>query len=140
VPPWRDGGSWRERIRACLIELLSFLDDDPVSGRLVIVESLGAGRLVLERRGRVLAPLIAAVEEGRGEAKRAPEPPPLVAEGVASAVLSVLHGRLLEGDIRPLLGLVNSLTSMIVLPYLGPAASRAELERPSAPPSRPDSG
>ena len=130
VPAWRDGGSWRERIRGSLIELLSFLDDDPVTGRLVVVESLGAGRLILERRGRVLAQMIAFVDEGRDEAKGGSGPAPLVAEGVAGAVFSVIHARMLAGDRRPLLELAGPLMSTIVLPYLGPAAARRELERP----------
>ncbi len=125
-------GKWRERIRAGLIELLSFLDGDPGTGRLVIVETLGAGREVLQHRGHVLAQVIAAVDEGRAEGKAGVEPPPLAAEGVVGAVLSVIHGRLIEGERRsPLIDLVNPLMSMIVLPFLGSPASRRELERPA---------
>ena len=160
-PPSRGAGGWRERIRASLTALLRFLDYDPGTGRLVVVETLGAGARALERRQRVLAQIITAVDEGRLEAKKSDGPPPLTAEGVAGAVLSVIHGRLLAG-LPPALGgprmgeknpgrrvappapshggprmgeLLNPLMSMIVLPYLGPAAARGELERtvPRAP-------
>jgi len=142
LPAWQAQGAWWERVRASLIELLSFLDNDPVTGRLVVVEALGAGPRALERRGHVLALLIAAVEEGRGEAKRAHEPPPLTSEGVVGAVASILYGRMLarpavgEDRSEPLIELTGPLMSMIVLPYLGPAAARRELERPAPKSSR----
>jgi AcrR family transcriptional regulator/DNA-binding MarR family transcriptional regulator len=121
---------WREKIRAGLCTLLQLLDDDPGMGRLVIVETLGAGPKALERRRRVLAQVITIVDEGRLEAKRSDGPPPLTAEGIVGAVFSLIHARMLEGGRRPLLELVNPLMSMVVLPYLGPAAARRELTLP----------
>src|SRR5450759_1436351 len=117
-------------MRAGLCALLELLDYDPGTGRLVVVETLGAGPRALERRRRVLAQVIAIVDEGRLEAKKGDGPPPLTAEGLAGAVLSVIHARMLAGDRRPLVELVNPLMSMIVLPYLGAAAARKELQRP----------
>ena len=136
LPAWQGPGAWRERIRASLIELLSFLDNDPVTGRLIVVETLGAGPRALERRWSVLAHVIAAVEEGRTEVKRAHEPPPLTGEGVVGAVSSVIYGRMLagprmgDGGSGTLIELTGPLMSMIVLPYLGPAAARREVDRP----------
>ena len=43
---------WRIRMRAALIGLLEFLEDEPAMGRLCIVETLGAGAKVHERRWR----------------------------------------------------------------------------------------
>jgi AcrR family transcriptional regulator/DNA-binding MarR family transcriptional regulator len=131
VPAYERPGKWRERIRASLVELLSFLDNDPGTGRLVIVETLGAGREALRRRKRVLTRVIRAVDEGRREAKTGSEPPRLTAEGVTGGVLSVLHGRLIEENQGSYLELLNPLMSMTVLPYLGSAAARAELSRPT---------
>ncbi len=122
--------SWAARIRASLIALLSFLDAEPFMARLLIVESLGAGPRALQRRSRVLAILIAAVDEGRREAKGGPEPAPLSAEGVVGAVLSVLHTRLLQKNPGRLVELTNPFMGMIVLPYLGAAAASRELARP----------
>ncbi len=136
LPPWQGPGAWRERVRASLVELLAFLDNDPVTGRLLVVETLGAGHRALERRGQVLAHVIAAVEEGRAEVKGAHEPPLLTGEGVVGAVASVIYGRMLggpgvgDGGSGPLIELTGPLMSMIVLPYLGPAAARREVERP----------
>jgi AcrR family transcriptional regulator len=127
---------WAERIRSSLTGLLSFLDVERGAGRLLIVGSLGAGVKALERRERVLAQMISLVDEGgtlKGtgkETKSGSQLPPLTSEGVVGGVLSVLYSRLLQNDPGRLLSLTGPLMSMIVLPYLGPAAARKELSRP----------
>ncbi|HEV3093636.1 MAG TPA: TetR family transcriptional regulator [Solirubrobacteraceae bacterium] len=128
-PAYEQPGKWRERIRVGLIELLLFLDDDPVAARLVIVETLGSGPEALQRRGNVLARVTDAVDEGRREAEADLTLSRITAEGIVGGVLSVLHGRLLEDSRESYLELVNLLMSMIVLPYMGPAAARRELSR-----------
>jgi AcrR family transcriptional regulator len=143
VPAYEHPGPWRAKIRAALISLLEVLDDDPGMGRLVIVETLGAGPRALERRRRVLAQVVTIVDEGRREAKKGDGPPPLTAEGIVGGVFSLIHSRLLEGRGGPLVALpapshggprmgelTGPLMSMIVLPYLGQAAARRELDRP----------
>jgi len=130
LPAYEQPGRWRERMRAALTALLEVLDYEPGMGRLVIVETLGAGPNALERRSRVLAQVITAVDEGRLETKKSDGPPPLTAEGVVGAVLAVLHGRLLKKNPGRLIELTGPLMGMIVLPYLGPAAARRELDRP----------
>ena len=133
---------WIERVRTALTGLLAFLDVEPAMGQLLIVGSLGAEIGALEHRRDVLARMMALVDEGRAEAKA--ELPPLAAEGVVGGVLSVLHSRLLSaapnegqagGADGALLDLIGPLMSMIVLPYLGPAAARKELARPAPKPS-----
>jgi AcrR family transcriptional regulator len=126
---------WAERIRMALTALLSFLDVERGVGQLLVVGSLGAGTNALERRQRVLAQIITVIDEGRKEAKSGSELPLLTAEGVVGGALSVIHARLLaclpSAMGGPRMGeFVNPLMSMIVLPYLGPAAARRELERP----------
>ena len=121
--------TWRERVRAGLIALLFFLDEEPAIGKLLIVESLSGGPRTLERRAQVVAQIIRAIDEGRDEAKAA-SPPPLTAEGVVGGVLTVIHSRLVEGEHGSLAALANPLMSMIVLPYLGAAVARREIDRP----------
>jgi AcrR family transcriptional regulator len=146
---------WQKKIRAALTALLEFLDREHATGRLVIVETLGAGPKALERRRGVLAPIIRAVDGGRREKGKREDPPLLTAEGVVGAVLSVLHARLsawplssitdpsIKGGLdtsgaldmnggQPgrLVELANEMMGIIVLPYLGPTAARRELQRP----------
>jgi AcrR family transcriptional regulator/DNA-binding MarR family transcriptional regulator len=141
LPAYESEKAWRERIRAGLVALLGFFDEEPVIGRLLIVESHAGGEATSERRGEVLAALTAAVQEGRAEGKASVAPPSLTAEGVVGGVLSVIHARLTEkthtqrAHGEPLVELTNPLMSMIVLPYLGAGAARRELERPTPAPS-----
>lgn len=146
---------WRTRIRSALAGLLEFLDDEPAMGRLCVVETLGAGLRVHQRRLAILDGVVAAVDEGRKQSRSADTLPPLTSEGVVGGVLSVLHARLVphaasdrgatrakgarrgkdsgrHGE-RPdsLLELTGALMAMIVLPYLGPAAAAKEAARPT---------
>jgi AcrR family transcriptional regulator len=136
--PHRGGqAGWRERVRTGLAALLQFLDAEPGMARLVVVEALGAGPRALEHRARVLAALIAAVDEGRSAMSRTrppKEPPPLTAEGVVGAVFAVIHARIVQNAGRqPLSALLGELMGVIVLPYLGPSSAQKELQRPAPP-------
>lgn len=139
VPVYEGATDWRERLRVGLAALLCFLEDEPGTRALLVVEALGAGPRALEHRARVIDVLIAAVDEGRAEGKGA-NAPALAAEGVVGAVLAVIHARVSAGmgaskrrqaAAPPLLDLFGALMGMIVLPYLGASAARKESERPA---------
>lgn len=121
---------WRTRVRAGLAALLSFFADDPLAGRVLVVDALKAGPAVLERRAGIVAELIEVVEGGRAQVRGGREVAPLTAEGVVGAVLAVVHTRLLGSADESLTELLNPLMAMIVRPYLGAAAAERELERP----------
>jgi len=131
VPAYEQAGTWRSQVRAALTALLEVLAADPATGRLLIVESLAAGPVARERRRQAILQIVAAVDRGREEGQVGADPPPLTAEGIVGGVLSVLHTRLAEESPDNPLDLIGPLMGMIVLPYLGPAAARQELERPS---------
>jgi AcrR family transcriptional regulator len=122
------GDEWRRRIRAALAAALGFIDEQPAVGALCVVDALAGGPRALERRAEVLEVLVGIVDQGRLEGKGT-HPRRLVAEGVVGAVLAVLHGRLLAENPGSLTKLLNQLTAMVVLPYLGPDAASAELVR-----------
>jgi AcrR family transcriptional regulator len=128
---------WQDRVRSALCALLSFLDENPAAGRLLVVESLGAGTAALVLRASALSPLMAAIDEGHGEARGSSQSLPLAAEATVGAVLSLIHARMVEGHGTPLIELTSSLMSTIVLPYLGRTAARRELELLVVPPPRP---
>ncbi len=124
--------NWRERMRAGLWALLVWLDEEPALAKLLVVESLAAGPRALEPRARVVRALVQAVDEGRAAApKKAAPLPPLTAEGVVGAVLSVIHTRLSEPKAKPLTPLLGELMSVITMPYLGQASAQKELQRPA---------
>jgi len=122
--------SWRNGIRAALASLLVFMDEEPGLAKLCVVEALGAGEAVLERRAQLLDELAEVIDQGRFATNATREPPGVTAEGVVGGVFAVLHTRLLEGGDEPLTDLLGALMSMIVLPYLGAKAASRELSRP----------
>jgi AcrR family transcriptional regulator len=138
---YRSRTSWREGVRAGLLALLRFMDDEPGLARLCIVEALGAGTRVLQRRAEVLRQLKQVVDQGRTAAgahvsRATEESPDVTAEGVIGAVFAVLHTRLLARGREPFSDLLGPLMSMIVLPYLGPRAASHELTREPPPATR----
>ena len=140
VPAYAAQSRWRDAIRVGLAELLRFIDDEPTLGRLCIVHSLSGGPVLLRRRTEVQSILWEVIDRGRAEgAAGRNEPPPVVAEGVVGAVLTVIQTRLLAQDSdppdeRPTIELFGSLMSLISLPYLGVGAARRELSRPASAP------
>jgi AcrR family transcriptional regulator len=129
VSAYEREGRWRERVRSALTVLLESFDQEPDLARLCVVEALKGGPSVQERRRAVLEELTAVVDAGRLEARGGSDASRLTAESVVGGAISVIHTRLIERDPRPLVELVNPLMGMIVLPYLGLAASRKELAR-----------
>ncbi len=129
---------WRSQVRAGLAVLLAFFDDDPLAGRVLVVDALKAGPAVLERRAGLVQELIGVAEGGRAQVRGGREVAPLTAEGVVGAVLAVVHARLLGSGGDSLTELLNPLMAMIVRPYLGAAAAEKELERllPAGRPAR----
>jgi AcrR family transcriptional regulator len=131
LPAYAGSRPWQARVRAALLAILAFLEEEPDLGRLLVVESLTAGPRAVQRRAQLIGVLVDAVREGEKETRAGYGQPALSAEGVVGAVLSVVHARLQRGETDSLTTLVNPLMGMIVLPYLGPAAARREGERPA---------
>jgi len=122
---------WRSKVRAGLAALLQSFTEEPLAGRLLVVDALKAGPVVLERRRQIMHELLAVIDGGLAQARAGREVAPLTAEGVVGAVFTVVHARLSSPDgVGSLLGLLNPLMAMIVRPYLGAAAAQRELTRP----------
>jgi DNA-binding MarR family transcriptional regulator len=119
---------WVDRVRAGLLALLEFFDEEPALARYCVVHSAQAGETVLVRRAEVLDRLALLLDDERAPARG--YPPPLTAQAVASGVLGVMHGRLSKRDPGVLVELAGPLMSFIVLPFLGVDAARRELRRP----------
>jgi AcrR family transcriptional regulator len=122
-------GDWCGRVRDALTELLVFFDEEPRIASLLVVDALGAGPRVLERRAEVLQGLGVRLHEDGSRAGGGSRSAPLMGEGVVGGVLGVIHTRLSQKEPGVMLELSNPLMAMIVLPYLGQALARRELGR-----------
>jgi AcrR family transcriptional regulator len=121
---------WRSGMRAALLATLAAMEQERGLARLCVVDSLGAGPRVVERREQALAELAQAIDGGRAAATRA-RPMPLTADALACGIAELLHVSLRRENNVPLTDLLGSLMSIIVLPYLGPAAARQEFNAPA---------
>ena len=108
------------------------MDANPQWACLLVAELPLAGAEILQRRERALTRLgellgrgSPRASAGAGLALR----PGLTGELVVGGVFSVIRGRVVRHQGVPLTDLAPSLMSLIVLPYLGEEAARAELAR-----------
>ncbi len=152
------GLPWRERVRLGLWTILRFFDREPVLARFCVVESARGDERMATYRAELLARITAVIAEG-AEENLLGESSPLVAEGVAGGVVSILSTRLAATGRRatgrsrkdiapraPLSDLLGELMALVVLPYPGPEVAHEERARPapsereSAPLPVPDAG
>jgi hypothetical protein len=125
--------------------VLCFLDREPALARAVVVDMQHGRGSVLVAREAVLRRLVALVDEGRNE-KAAGGCSELTAEGVLGATVAIVYRALARPDRaagkarrEPLSSLFPELLGIVLLPYLGHAATRREQARPAPalPPARP---
>lgn len=164
LPAWRrHADDWCEAIRGGLAAFLEFLEDEPLLGSFLLVDSLGAGGGVLRRRAEVVELLVDAVDGGRALARNPDRVSRVNAEGLVGAVLAILYTRIAHdavgGEIgrdavvglatapraRPsarraldpsaMTGLLGQLMGILALPYLGPAAAAKQSALQVAPKS-----
>lgn len=121
--------TWVDRVRAGLLALLRFFDEEPELARLCVLHATAASPATRACRSEVLGKLITIIDEGRCTAPAGTNPPPLTAESVVGGVLAVIQARLLESSPERLTALLNPLMGVIALLYLGQTAARQELSR-----------
>ena len=128
----REAG-WLGRVRAGLVALLGFFDDEPCWARLLVLEAPVGATVTLECRRRLHGPLVRLLDErGGGEsggaANRASSmpAPALTSELVTEGVLSVIAANMTGGDgVGRLVELAPALLAFIVASGVGPTATGA---------------
>ena len=123
---------WLERLRAGLVALLGFLDDEPQWASLLILRAPVEGSAALECQQRLQDVLGALLREGRGRRSRAElTTTALTSELILGGVFSVIRTRMLDEDRGALVELAPSLMAFIVAPYLGLPLAKVELSESS---------
>ncbi|HEV3047024.1 MAG TPA: TetR/AcrR family transcriptional regulator [Solirubrobacteraceae bacterium] len=135
APAYASELAWAERVRAALVAVLAFCETEPEAGTLVVSYLVGCGPDDDELRALVLELVTRALAAGRAHLRPGRRLSPLTEQGVAGAVLAVLHARV-RRDPKRLCELANPLMSIVVLPYLGQAAAARQLRRPAQAPAR----
>jgi len=123
-----DGGTWRERLRAQLTELLGFVADEPDAAMTLIVDSRAACPEALIRRDEILDHFAACLDEQvRDELPSEAPPSSIAAAGIVGGIESLLYSRLNREESDELEELLPSLMYFAVLPYEGHEIASEEL-------------
>ena len=121
-------GSWLDGMRVTLAGMLAFFDAEPALARVFVVEALGAGPLVRERRERAIEELRRLIV-ARIEAE-VTHVSPLEPEGVIASVMGIVHARLTMGDSeQPFVELLGPLMGIVVRPFTGRDQVTREIEK-----------
>ena len=119
---------WCSGIRAAGWAYCRFFEEEPLRARFIVELSLGCER-VRALHNLSLERLADVFHRGRLERDRGPDCTRLVAEAVVGASWEQLCGLTMRKELDRLPSLVPELMYLAVLPYLGEAAARAELDR-----------
>jgi AcrR family transcriptional regulator len=128
--------AWADSVRAGITALLGFLDSEPRIARFLILGGLSADSPLVARRRRLLSELARSLEAGAPAPTPDSMPAPFGPEALIATAASIVHARLPEDPVPPLSALTPSLMALLVLPFLGEAAARAELLRAAPPPAK----
>jgi AcrR family transcriptional regulator len=120
--------SWRGKLRAGLGGLLDYLDENPDTGRGIIVEVHAAGPEALARRAEAMKKAADFIDLARAEVEGSESPPPIAPEGIVAGIHAVVHSRLSTGATDGFRGLLPEFMYFAVLPYFGAEAASAEMQ------------
>jgi len=130
-------GGWAQRLRAALVALLALFERDRELATFALSYLLEGPGGESPAGTELLKCLRGAVEDGRCDpAGQRRDPAPVTEEVLVAGALAMLHTRVKERSWH-LSALANPLMSMLVMPYLGPAAAARELSSRRASSSRP---
>jgi AcrR family transcriptional regulator len=120
-------GGWRAQLRAGLSAVLGALEEDPATGRALIVEVHAAGAEALAIRGEAMRRVTDFIDAAR-DAASGEAPPPIAAEGIVAGMHAVIHAKLAAGDDGGYRDLLSDFMYFATLPYFGPEVADAEMK------------
>jgi AcrR family transcriptional regulator len=115
--------SWVEGVIAGLQALLRLLDREPAVARACLLEAHASQALAMRRWPQLAERVERHAAPPRAGANGDGLPARLLAEGTLATVHSMLRARLLTAQAPPFSGLLEDLTALVVLPWMGPAAA-----------------
>ena len=123
---------WQDGVLAALEALLAFLDFEPASARIYLVESLAGPPAALQLRASLLESFSPLVDRGRDLVSADRQPSAMAAGSAIASVAGTLHAQLVAGSSPPFISLLGELAGMVVTPYLGVAAEEGDRARQSS--------
>jgi AcrR family transcriptional regulator len=123
-----DVGSWRDRLRLQLEEILLFIDDEPDAAITLVIDARAAFPDALRRRDDLLDHFAGCIDrQVREGLPGLPPPSAISAAGIVGGIEAVIYSRLQRGEREDLESLLPSLMYFAVLPYEGHEAANEEM-------------
>lgn len=124
-------GSWRDRLRVALEELLRFAAEEPDAAATLIVEARAACPAALLRRDELLDHFATCLDDQiRTEPPQGSPPAAIASAGVVGGIEALLYSRLNREEVEGLGELLPSLMYFAVLPFEGHKVASEELAVP----------
>jgi AcrR family transcriptional regulator len=123
-----DGEPWPRRVEAALRAMVELLSAEADIARLAMVEGTAAGESARRIYGQALARFAPLLEEGRGYAGQ-DRLPPDTARFAIGAGTSMIFDEIRAGRGAELERILPELVFAVLMPYLGPAAAKVEMQR-----------
>lgn len=122
---------WRARLRGAADSLLAFMAAEPAFTRMALVEVPAGSPPVRARHRETLAAFESAIDALRPEHVAAP--PPLTSRALVGGIQQLIVDAAVEDRIDELPALRPTLMYLLLLPWLGDAEARRELDEPASP-------
>ena len=124
-------GTWRDRLRVALEELLRFVAEEPDAAATLVVEARAACPAALLRRDELLDHFAACLDDQiRAEPPEGSPPSAIASAGVVGGIEALLYSRLNKEEAGSLEGLLPALMYFAVLPFEGHQVASEELAVP----------
>lgn len=123
-------GSWPERVRMGLAELLDRLARDPVATKFLFIEMGSVGAVAHEIFAKDFSHFVALLDEGR-EGSESARALPNISSIAAGAVYARIYEEIVRGHTAQLPQLLPQLTYELLLPFLGEEDAREEQRKAS---------
>jgi AcrR family transcriptional regulator len=124
-----DGEPWPRRIAAALRAMVELLSAEADIARLTMVEGAAAGESARRVYGDALTRFAPFLEEGREYAEQGNDLPPDTARFAIGAATSMIFDEVRAGRGSDLGRVLPELVFAVLMPYLGPEAAEAEMQR-----------
>ncbi len=124
----KEESGWREGLRAALVELFRFVNEQPAIARALFLEVQIVGGAALEAREAAMERLAEAVDSVRSEIPAGDAPPEVTSMFIVGGVEAGVCGALAEGRPERVWTALPELMHLAVGSYFGEEAAEAELE------------
>lgn len=113
------GSDWATQVAFGLRTVTGFVSEEPLAGRVVLIEAQTGGELAVARYNATLQGVSAFLREGRDQPGASPDLPASFEDATASGLFWLLQNRLARGRIEDPTELWPRMAKMALEPYLG---------------------